>query len=153
MTISNTGLGLITSFEGYRDKAYKDGAGIWTIGYGTTRVNGTPVTEGMTCTQDQAVEWFRNDTKDTEKYISSICAVKLTQNQFDAIVCLVYNIGIGNFTSSTLCKKLNNPTLGPSSVTQDNFTAWNKIRSEGKLVVSNGLTRRRVAEYKLFVTP
>jgi lysozyme len=151
MTISSKGIDLITTFEGYRDKAYKDGAGIWTIGYGTIRVNSKPVMEGMTCIQEQAKEWFRDSVSETEKYITKLCATQLTQNQFDALVSLVYNIGIGNFISSTLCKKLNNPNLGPSTVTEENFTSWNKIRSNGVLVESKGLTRRRIAEYKLFV--
>lgn len=150
MTISNNCAELVAQFEGFRSSAYQDGAGIWTIGYGTTHVNGKPVTPEMTCTQEQAKEWLRLGMKDSEHAVLSLCKSTLTQNQLDSLVCLVYNIGSGNFSGSTILRKINDPKLGPSAVTQDNFTAWNKIRVDGKLIASVGLTRRRKAEYQLF---
>lgn len=150
MNISDTGINLITEFEGFRNTAYQDGAGVWTIGYGTTVIDGQPVKPGIVCTQDDAKVWLKTDMMTATRAVSTLCKQPLTQNQFDALVCLVYNIGSGNFSGSTILRKINDPALGPSAVTQDNFTAWNKIRNDGKLVVSNGLTRRRKAEYQLF---
>lgn len=152
MNISNTGIELITTFEGYQDSAYPDIANVWTIGYGTTRVNGQPVTKGMTCTKEQAIAWLTSDIKYFEQKIMELCHSSLTQYQFDALVCLVYNIGDGNFSTSTILKYINDPKLGPSAVGENNFTAWNKVRSNGVLVPSVGLTRRRKSEYHLFST-
>ena len=59
--MSNTGITLLTTFENFRDKAYRCQAGVWTIGWGTTRVNGQPVREGMTCTPSQAMQWKATD--------------------------------------------------------------------------------------------
>lgn len=151
MTTSDVGVQLICEFEGFQATAYPDVVGIWTIGYGTTRVNNTPVVKGMTCTEAQAKQWMHADLKNFEFAVNSIATKPLTQSQFDACVCFAYNIGAGAFASSTVGKKIR---VGNSAaITESNFVAWNKVRdSHGVLVESKGLTRRRKAEWYLFST-
>jgi lysozyme len=144
---------LIKQFEGYSDKAYMDSAGIWTIGYGTIRINGKPVTPGMTCTREEAEMWLGDKMVLFATDINRLVTRPLTQNQFDALVCFVYNVGTPNFGTSTLLKHLNSgQTIAP-----ERFTDWNKITviKNGKRIKKAlpGLTRRRKAEYQLFMTP
>ena len=62
--ISENGFKLIRESEGFKDKAYLDTGGVWTIGYGTIRYpNGNPVKKGDTCTKEQAEEYLKNDVK------------------------------------------------------------------------------------------
>jgi lysozyme len=148
MKVSQQGLELIKAFEGFRSRAYQDVVGVWTIGYGTTRVDGQPVCQGMVCTREQAEEWLR---KDVDKYLQEVSAlinpkIKLTQNQIDAIASLVYNIGVGNFSRSTLLRLIN---AGDMEGAAKQFLRWNK--AGGRVV--EGLTRRRQAEAELFLTP
>ncbi|MDU4063032.1 MAG: lysozyme [Acinetobacter baumannii] len=131
MTTSDVGVDLIISFEGTRFKAYDDGVGVWTIGTGTTVYpNGVKVKQGDTCK--------------FEKTVNESVTVPLTQNQFDALVSLTYNIGSGAFNNSTLLKKLNK---GDYQGAADQFLVWNK--AGGK--VMKGLVRRREAERALFL--
>lgn len=95
MNISNQGLNLIKLFEGYRDKAYKCAAGKWTCGYGHTR----GVTAASRCNQNIATQWLIEDCAAAENEIATL---ELTQNQFDALVSLIFNIGVGNWRKSTL---------------------------------------------------
>lgn len=155
MTSGPDCLALITHFEGFRATSYQDVAGIWTIGYGTTRVEGRPVTAGMTCTSDQAKVWLKTDVIDAERSVTQSCRTTLTQYQFDALVCLVYNIGVGNFLKSSILRVINAGGLGtslagPLAVTEAQFTAWNKVRQGAQLVEMHGLTRRRKSEYHLY---
>ncbi|WP_096911029.1 MULTISPECIES: lysozyme [Acinetobacter] len=144
-TTSSVGLDLIASFEGTRLKAYDDGVGVWTIGIGTTIYpNGTKVKKGDVCTLDQAKSYFAHDLKRFEASVNNQVKVPLSQNQFDALVSLVYNIGSGNFASSTLLKKLNAKDYAGAA---DQFPRWNK--AGGKVL--NGLIRRRDAERALFL--
>lgn len=155
MNLSPAGDKLIKDFEGFRAKAYKDSKGIWTIGYGTIRVDGKPVVEGMTCTLEQALEWKRQDLARFLPAIERLVKVPLTQNQIDAIVSFVYNVGDGAFASSSLLRAINSK----QPVTADLFTRWNKITvidphtKQKKLVEVDGLTRRRRAEFALFSKP
>lgn len=144
-TTSDDGIDLITSFEGTRFNAYDDGVGVWTIGTGTTVYpNGVKVKQGDTCTPEQAKAYFKHDLAKFEKTVNNSVTVPLTQNQFDALVSLTYNIGSGAFNNSTLLKKLNK---GDYQGAADQFLAWNK--AGGK--VMKGLVRRREAERALFL--
>jgi lysozyme len=145
LTIGKKGIKLIQSFEGYRNKAYFCPAGLVTIGYGTTRINGKPVSIGMKCTKKQALEWMKEDLEEFEDAVNDLVDVKITQNQFDAIVSFAYNCGIGNLKSSTLLKKVNSKDFKGAA---DEFLKWNK--GNGKVL--NGLTRRRKSERKLFLS-
>ncbi|MFM9824499.1 lysozyme, partial [Acinetobacter baumannii] len=107
-TTSDVGVELISGFEDTRFKAYDDGVGIWTIGTGTTVYpNGVKVKQGDTCTPEQAKAYFKHDLAKFEKTVNESVIVPLSQNQFDALVSLTYNIGSGAFNNSTLLKKLN----------------------------------------------
>ncbi|AMX20152.1 Lysozyme RrrD [Acinetobacter pittii] len=145
MKISNVGINLISSFEDTRLKAYDDGVGVWTIGIGTTVYpNGMKVKESDTCTLDQAKSYFKQDLAKFEKTVNDSVKVALTQNQFDALVSLTYNIGSGAFKGSTLLKLLNK---GDYKDAADQFLAWKK--AGGKVLP--GLVRRREAERTLFL--
>jgi lysozyme len=137
--ISNLGLALLELFEDYRSTAYPDPRGIWTCGYGHT---GPDVKKGTTCTLDQASVWLLTDVAHAESVAESIGG--LTQNQFDAVTSLVYNIGEHAFLTSTLHAMLESGAENAP----DQFLAWNHING----VVNDGLTRRRRVERALFMT-
>ena len=144
-SISKTGIDLISSFEGIRLNAYDDGVGVWTIGIGTTIYpNGVKVKKGDKCTLEQAHEYLAHDMIEFEKTVNDSVKVPLSQNQFDALVSLAYNIGSGAFKNSTLLKKLNAKDYVGAA---DQFLVWNK--GGGKVL--KGLVRRRDAERALFL--
>lgn len=144
MKLSQRGIDLIKQFEGYSSKAYPDpatGGAPWTIGYGTTK----GVKPGMVITTEQAEKMLRDDVAKFESGVSSLVTAPTTQGQFDAMVSLAYNIGLGNFGKSTLLKKHNARCY---TCAADQFRVWN--RANGK--VMNGLTRRRAAERQVYMS-
>ena len=144
-TTGEKGLALIKQFEGLRLDAYICPAGVPTIGYGTTKVNGQAVKVPSTITESQANDYLKSDVKTFEQAVNSAVTVPVTQNQFDALVSFTYNLGPGNLRSSTLLKKLNAADYAGAA---DEFPKWNK--SGGKELA--GLTRRRNAERDLFLS-
>lgn len=126
-------------------KAYRDGAGKWTIGFGTTQ----GVTAGMVITEAQAEAMLQRDIAAACMCVEQAVIVPLTDNQFGALVSLVYNIGRTAFLNSTLLKKLN---AGDFEAVPMQFMRWTKITDPetGKKVVSNGLVNRRSAEVGLW---
>lgn len=148
--ISDTGLNLIKSFEGLAKKgedglihSYRCIAGRWTIGYGSTK----GVRSGMRITEQEAEERLAEDLKTFENDVKRYVQVPLTQNQFDSLVSLVFNIGGANFSKSTLVKKINK---GLYDEVPEQILRWNKARVAGELKVVRGLVRRRTAEAALF---
>ena len=138
-------LNIIKEFEGLRLSAYDDGVGVFTVGYGTTRYpNGNKVKRGDKITLEQAEQYLRHDLRNFEDAINSLVKVPLTQNQFDALTSLVYNIGSGAFSKSTLLKKLNAKDYKGAA---DQFLVWNK--AGGRTL--QGLTNRRTKERQLFL--
>ena len=145
MHVSPSGVDLICNFEGLRLKAYDDGVGVWTIGYGTTKYpNGIRVKKGDTCTLDQAKAYMQNDLKAFEQTVNSAVKVPVSQNQFDALVSLAYNIGSTAFKNSTLVKRLNE---GNYKAAANQFDVW--VNAGGKRM--QGLVNRRAAEKALFL--
>lgn len=145
MSVSSFGVNLICSFEGKRLAAYDDGVGVWTIGFGTTIYpNGIKVKKGDTCTEAQAKAYMAHDLKKFELAVSGAVTVPLSQNQFDALVSLAYNIGTNAFKNSTLVKKLNDGDL-KGAVNQ--FDVW--VNAGGKRM--QGLVNRRAKEKVLFL--
>jgi lysozyme len=145
MSTSQNGINLISSFEGCELKAYLCPAKVWTIGFGTTVYpNGVKVKKGDSCTLEQAKQFKAHDLKRFEKTVNDLVKVPLTQNQFDALVSLTYNIGTGAFEKSTLLKKLN---TGDYQGAADQFTVWNK--GGGKVL--QGLVNRRAKEKEVFL--
>jgi lysozyme len=146
MKISKRGLELIEEFEGFRPYPYKCSAGVWTIGIGTTVYPyGRKVgSNDPYITKEDAYRFLEADLLHREKEINSLIEVVLNQNQYDAIVSFVYNVGIGAFKKSTLLRKLNANPCDPTIAYE--FSRWNKVNRE----VSKGLTRRRDAESDLY---
>jgi lysozyme len=145
-TINDAGLNLIKSFEGCRLAAYQDVAGIWTIGYGHIR----GVREGMTITEPQATEFLQQDLADTETAVDAMTSsAPTTNNQYAAMVSLCFNIGSGNFrTSSVLRFHLARDYTSAA----DAFLLWDKSHVNGQLVEVQGLLNRRRAERDLYLT-
>lgn len=147
MKISQKGLNLIKEFEGCKLSAYQCPAGVWTIGIGSTHYgDGTPITKGKTLPNEgAALELLKATMGQYEKAVNGL-GVELTQNEFDALVSLTYNIGVGNLVSSTLVKILKSGNNKAEIAKQ--FLRWDK--ANGKPLA--GLTRRRNAEAELFLT-
>ena len=146
MHVSPSGVDLICNFEGLRLKAYDDGVGVWTIGFGTTKYpNGIRVKKGDTCTLDQAKAYMQNDLKSFEQTVNNTVKVPLNQNQFDALVSLAYNIGTNAFSKSTLVKKLNANDIRGAA---DQFDVW--VNAGGKRM--QGLVNRHAKEKALFLS-
>lgn len=103
MNISRNGIEFIKKEEGLVLNAYLCPANVWTIGYGHT--NG--VKKGDKITEEQAEDFLVNDLLYSERIVNKMVKVKLNQNQYDALVSFVFNVGSGNFINSTLLKKLN----------------------------------------------
>lgn len=141
---SRRGQELLHHFEGLRLEAYLCPANVWTIGYGTTVSDGTPVQKGDRVTKAEAERLFREDLQRFEKSVLALVNVPLTQGQFDALVSFTYNVGVGALRTSTLLRVLNQ---GRYQEAADQLLRWNK--GGGKVLP--GLTRRREAERKLFL--
>ena len=147
MKTSQSGIALIIKFEGFRNKAYRDSVGIWTIGVGHTSMAGPPkVTAGMVITDDQAREILAADLAIFEASVMKVLNLSPSQNQFDAMVSLCYNIGGGNFAKSSVVRLFN---LGDFEGAAKAFAMWNK--AGGRVLA--GLTTRRAKEAALFRTP
>lgn len=139
MKTSPKGIALIKEFEGLRLRAYLCPGRVWTIGYGHT----AGVKPGMVITQAQTEEYLKADLIAFERYLNGL-GLALNQNQFDALVSFIYNVGTGNFSSSTLlCKVRINPQ---ENSIMDEFLRW--VYSKGRVLP--GLQRRRLAEMKLY---
>ena len=139
MEISQEGLALIKKFEGCELKAYRCAANVLTIGYGSTK----GVKEGDSITQEDADKLLMHEIKEYEGYVNDLVEVDLEQNQFDALVSWVFNLGPAKLKSSTLLKVLNAKDYEgvPAQIKR-----WNK--AGGKVL--QGLVRRREAEALLF---
>lgn len=144
--MTKEGIELIKRFEGFRTKAYKCSAGVWTIGYGATYyMDGTKVKEGDTITEAKAEEllnWMVEVQYGAS--VNNLVKVYITPYQHDALTSFAYNVGSGNLKTSTLLKKVNKNPEDPSIANE--FAKWNKCN--GKELA--GLTRRRKAESELY---
>lgn len=143
---SALGILLIKQFEGLRLDAYLCPAGVLTIGYGHTSMAGAPVVKrGMRISATEAEHILARDIDRFEDGVERLLpkGVPLRPCQFDALVSLAFNIGIGAFGKSTLLKKIK---AGKLEDVPAQFMRWNKV--DGKPVA--GLTRRRRAETALW---
>jgi len=149
MILDNKGYLFITKHEGLILKPYLCPAKIPTIGYGNTYYpNGKKVTLlDKDITKQEAFEMFKEIANKFAKRVDEFVITELTQNQFNALVSFAYNVGTGNFASSTLLKKVNK---NPNDLTiKAEFLRWNK--ANGKVI--NGLTNRRIEEADLYFIP
>ncbi len=151
MNASSNFYSFIKQKEGLVLHPYLDTAGVATIGYGSTmydngkrvRMSDPPIMQSYA---QQLLEW---EVKNKSSVIIGLLGnVKLNTNQFDAILSLVYNIGVGGFERSTLLKKIRvNPF---DTLIRNEFMKWNKIHKKGNLMIDNGLTARRKHEADLY---
>lgn len=141
MRTSQQGIDLIKEFEGFSERVYLCPSGVNTIGYGHTQ----GVQIGDTCTREQAEEYLKDDLREAEEAVLALVNVPLSQNQFDALVSLVYNIGSGHFYGSTI-RRVINCKVADKEEYRRAWMMW--VKSKGKRL--KGLVRRREAEYKLF---
>ena len=140
--INAEGLALIQQWEGLKLTAYKDVAGIWTIGYGHTSAAGSPaVTPGMTITKAEASRILQKDLAKFEARVERLVTVDLTDNQFAVLVSFDFNTGA--LHKSTLLKKLNK---GDYNAVPGELAKW--VNAGGKKV--QGLVNRRAAEAGLW---
>ena len=153
MQLSDNGLKKIESYEGY-GKATPDGScvayqdkfngrlDVPTIGFGCTE----GVEMGMVWTREQADAAFRKELAKHEAAINRLTTVDLSQNQFDSLVSLSYNVGIGAVSNSTVLKRLNK---GDANGAAEAFARFNKAGGG----VVQGLVARRASEASLFLKP
>lgn len=139
MLPSQNAIQLVKASEGVRLVAYSDVKGVLTIGYGHTG----NVRPGQTITQAQAEDFLVQDMAAAADAVNRLVQVKLTQNQFDALVDFVFNEGQGHFAGSTLLKLLNQRNYQAAA---GQFRVW--CMAGG--VVLQDLVNRRAAERALF---
>lgn len=146
MKINEEGVKLVIDFEGFNSKPYLDVVGVPTIGYGSTFYeDGKRVTLlDNPIDKIRATALMTFELNQVAATISKYIKVSVTSNQFSALTSFAYNVGVGNFSKSTLLKKINSKDFIGAA---DQFLVWNK--AGGKVFA--GLTRRRVAERLLFL--
>lgn len=143
MKTSDKGIEQIKSFEGFRSMPYDDVAGKLTVGYGHLIVPGDGCVAGSPITMGQATQLLRGDLHTAEQCVNT-CGVELSQNEFDALVSFVYNLGCGAFQRSTLLKFLKQ---GNKEAAAKEFSKW--CMAGGKH--SDGILKRRFAEQECFL--
>ena len=150
MKISQNGIDLIKFFEGCpTDKdgnvvSYRCAANKATIGFGSLKlIDGSPVQDGMSMSKQDAENLLAHELHEYEGYINDMVNVNLKQNEFDALVSWVFNLGPSNLSASTLLKVLNNKDWAD---VPNQIKRWNKVSG----VPNEGLMKRRNAEALLF---
>lgn len=136
--INQAGLDLITRYEELRLHRYHDVGGVPTIGWGHT---GGELPEEIT--EEQAYQYLRDDLSDACQAVETLVQVPINENQYAALVSLVFNIGRTAFANSTLLRQLN---AGEYEKASGQFEMWRMAGGER----SEGLVRRRAAEQQLF---
>ncbi len=145
MKIGQQGIDLIKHYEQLRLTAYYDGGNVPTIGIGHTGfLNGQHLKITDKITEQQADILLLSDLVIVEKAVNQLVTVKLSQNQFDALVSFSFNVGSVNFKNSTLLHILNN---GHYLAAAEEFKKWIK---DNKGNIEAGLVKRRLSERILF---
>lgn len=145
--VNQATIDLIKQWEGCKLKAYKDVAGIWTVGYGlTSRAGFIEVGPDTTLTQEEADYYLEKVVDDFASKIRPMITAPINENQFGAFVSLAYNIGVGAFKRSSALKRFN---AGEGDRVTEAIRMWKK--AGGKTV--QGLVNRREAEVALFLMP
>ena len=145
MRTSKSGFELIKSFEGFRARAKALPGGRWTIGYGHTQT----ARQNLRITRADAEAVLREyDLPPVELAVSEAVLAPLNQNEFDALVSFVFNIGEPAFLRSKMLAHLN---AGQPLAAVDAMSNWRKAYVNGRLMVVDALVRRRVMEQALFL--
>jgi len=139
MIYSGAGLQLTERAEGFSLTSYQDSDGVWSCGYG--HIDG--VGPSTICTPELALQWIEQDTQWASNAVNNLVNVQLTQNEFDALVDFVFNIGAHAFEQSTLLILLNQGDFVNASL---QFQRWDLC--DGKVVA--GLLNRRTMESNEF---
>ena len=145
MDISISGIDAIKEHEALRLTKYRDQGGKWTIGYG--HLIGPFESFPGPITEERALTLLVKDLADAESAVNALVSVPITQEQYDALVSLTFNIGAGAFRTSSVLRRLN---AGDSSGAAEAFALWNKVNIGGRLMASAGLSARRASEAALF---
>jgi lysozyme len=151
MKTSKNGINLIKHFEGCPIEngmvvSYRCPANKPTIGFGSLKlIDGSPVQDGMTITKQEAEDLLAHELEEYEGYINDMVTVDLKQNEFDALVSWVFNLGPTNLKNSTLLKVLNSTHVDWADIPYQ-IQRWNKVNG----VPNEGLKKRRKAEALLF---
>ena len=146
MRTGDTGLNLIKGYEGLRMSAHYAPSEQWTVGYGHT----SNARHGMSVTEGEAERLLKDDVVSIENLIGDTVRAPLNQNEHDALVSLIFNIGEENWKRSTVLRKLN---AGDKIGAADAIEYWSKAFINNELVSLDGLVRRRAAEKSLFLMP
>lgn len=126
-------------------RAYLCPAGVWSIGYGSTKFRGRNVIPSDTCTVEEAEAMLTLEVLNVTRAIKKVIQVPVQDHELAAMISLAYNIGAGAFAASTLLRLLN--TGAPVTLVAEQFTRWNKSGSK----VLPGLVKRRAEEKELFL--
>lgn len=156
MNFSTKGNEALKEYEEFVGTPYLDSAKVWTIGYGSTyyenRRSVSPIDKPIT--EAQAAE-LKNNLINMDfapavnlLFAEQIAAGKMTQNMFDALILLSYNIGVRGLAGSSVARHLK---AGNKLAAANAFRPWNKIKKNGKLVFSQGLANRREKERTMFL--
>jgi lysozyme len=145
METSTNGLSFISKHEGWSATAYMDANDGWTIGFGhLIQEPAESYLINKTITKYEGLALMRADTSFAASVIRSNVKPPLNQNQFDALVSLVYNIGIDLFKNSTVLKRINSMDT-PERISE----AWKRFnKDDGKVLA--GLVKRRAEEVELY---
>lgn len=143
MITSKAGIEFLKKREDFRGLAYQDEAGVWTIGFGTTK----NVKPGDMLTVGEAEKALLEHVRRVEEFISKAIKVPLTQNQFDALVSFIYNVGEGAFNNSQTMQMLNHGCHDQMPVL---MARWRYVTKNGAKVRSAGLEKRRSLEGALW---
>ncbi len=146
MRVSPLGIAFIANEEGLRLDTYLDFAGHLTVGYGHLVQPSDNLKLGNRITKERAEALLKSDLARFELAVSRYVAVGLNSNQFDALVSLVFNIGVGNFNGSTLQRKLNQGDYAGAAA---EFPKWRLANGKPHAI----LEARRKREQKLFLKP
>lgn len=148
MKTSKAGLEFLVREEGCVLKVYHckpDPADVWTVGVGHVILPGDGINPGDTITHERCLELLAHDVGKCERAIANYVSVPLSQNQFDALVSLIFNIGVGGFHDSTIRAKLNGGLYNEASL---HFLDWRRAGAD-----PNFLLGRRQRERALFERP
>jgi lysozyme len=146
LTVSRSAVELIKAFEGYRRKSAQLDDGRWTIGYGHTLT----AREGAEITEPDAEALLLYDLIQASHAVNEHVFAPLNQNQFDALVSFVFNIGVRAFRGSPTLRRLNEGRPLEAALAME---LWRKADLDGERIVIDALVRRRAAEKALFLRP
>lgn len=139
MAYGKDGMTLTEISEGCELTAYQDQGGVWTNGYGNTH----NVKPGSTITQEQAEADLQANIAWAVNCVNNTVTTLLNQNQFDALVDFIFNVGCTAFQNSTMLRYLN---AGDTASAALQFARWNKVGG----LANKGLANRRIAEVTVF---